>query len=77
MKTGKNYFSIKNRIMLLALVVTTIIFLVLGYSINARVSEQLEKSVQEQLFKDSQIISKEINVFFEKYGMLISQMQTN
>lgn len=74
---GKGKISIRNKIMVATFVCTTLIFLVMGYLINTRVSTQLENSVQQNLFKDSQIVSKEIDVFFQKYGMLISQMQTN
>ncbi len=62
---GKGKISIRNKIMLATFICTTLIFLVMGYLINTRVSSQLENSVQENLFKDSQIVSKEIDVFFQ------------
>lgn len=77
MSNKKRKFGIKTRIIALTFIVSALTFIFLGYFINSRVSSQLEDNVQTQLFKDSQIVSKEIDVFFEKYGMLVTQMQTN
>lgn len=77
METSKGRISIRNKIMIITLIITTLVFLVVGVLINSQVAARMETSVQTDLFKDSQVISKEIDVFFQKYGMLVQQMTTN
>lgn len=69
--------SIKRKILGIILIVVILSFTVMGALINNRISNELEASAKEQLVKDAQIVSKEINMFFEKNGMIVEQMTKN
>lgn len=69
--------SIKGKILGIILIVVILSFTVMGASINNRISNELEANAKEQLVKDAQIVSKEINMFFEKNGMIVEQMTKN
>jgi len=69
--------SIKGKILAIILIVVVISFTIMGALINGRVSSELEYDAQVQLLKDAEIISQEINLFFEKNGVIVEQMATN
>jgi methyl-accepting chemotaxis protein len=69
--------SIKTKVLLTLIITTVLIFSIITILSNNRISNQLEKDAESSLLKDSEIISKEINVFFQKYGMLVRQMSKN
>lgn len=58
-------------------IIFIVIFLLLGIFFNIQMKKYLEKNVTENLEKDSQIISKEINNYFLHYNEITNQMLTN
>jgi methyl-accepting chemotaxis protein len=69
--------SIKKKIIIATFCITLVVFLAMGLIINTQVKNQLENEVQVKLLKDAEIISKELDVFFQRNAMLVEQMTKN
>ena len=69
--------SIRGKILSITLIVVLISFGIIGSLINARISGELKSHAQTELLKDAQIVSKEIEMIFGKYGMIVEQMTKN
>jgi methyl-accepting chemotaxis protein len=69
--------SIKWKILGTILIVIVASFAIMGALINNRVSNVLEEKAKEGLVKDANIVSKELDLVFEKYGMMVEQMVMN
>lgn len=69
--------SLKSKILLITIVTTILSFIVIGFVINIRINKELVSNAESSLLKDANTISKELDVFFSKHGMLVEQMTKN
>ncbi|WP_432402549.1 methyl-accepting chemotaxis protein [Wukongibacter sp. M2B1] len=69
--------SIMRKLMASTLTITIIIFIILGVTINFNADRILRENAQGHLYKDSQILSNNLNTIFQKYKTLVIQMATN
>lgn len=69
--------SIKGKIISIILIVVILSFGAIGSLINGRISKELRQNAQTELKKDAQIVSKEVEMIFVKYGMIVEQMTKN
>lgn len=69
--------SLRGKIMTITLIVTILCFAVMGFIINMRVSNELVENAEARLLGDAETISKELDTFFAKHGMLVEQMAKN
>lgn len=73
----KSSKSLVMRIMLSLVLVTVIVFGATGIGINIYNQKILKNNVQKSLMDDSQIITNEVNNFFNKNAILVNQMSKN
>jgi len=69
--------SLKSKILFITIITTVLSFVVIGFLINVRINKELVNNAEISLLKDANTISKELDVFFSKNGMLVDQMTKN
>lgn len=69
--------SIKWKILSIIIIVVMISFAFVGMVINNRISDELEDNAKAKLLKDSQLVAKEVDLAFAKFGIIVEQMTKN